>query len=131
MKSTSGLDGKTCRRETGPLLLREKLHPQGRRSTKGHSQNVPRPPNSRTSQRTGNIQFYLTALLVARPKNLCQELCPRVQGMSTIQDQPTADKTLFSSNRGAFHHQTLCELLNGLCYRSSPGKRPRLHPCDS
>ena len=36
-KSTSRLDGRTHRRKTGPILSREELHPQGQRTTMGHS----------------------------------------------------------------------------------------------
>ena len=39
-ESTPGLDSGTDWGKTSPLLPREKLHPQGRRTTKGYSEDV-------------------------------------------------------------------------------------------
>ena len=131
MKSTSRLDGGTCKRKTGPLLLREELYPQGRRTAKRHSQNVPRPPDSRTPRGIRDIQFHSTTLLVARAEDLHEKLRSRVRGMSTVQDRPTTDETFLSSNGRSFHHQTLCELLHGLYHRPPPGKRTQFYPRNS
>ena len=70
-KSAPRLDGRTCRRKTGLVLLGEELHSQRQGTATGHSQNVPRPPNGGTPWRVRDIQLYLTALLVAWLENLC------------------------------------------------------------
>ena len=69
-KSTPRLDDRTTRRKASPILSGEELHSQGRGTTMGYSQDVPRSPNGRTPQRVRDIQLHLTALLVARLKDL-------------------------------------------------------------
>ena len=51
-----------------------------------------------------------------------------MRNVSTVQNRPTADKTLLSSNRRSINHKTFRKLLHGFYHRPPPGKRTRRNP---
>ena len=93
-----------------------------------YNKDVPRPPHGRTPRRTGKVQCYSTALLVAGNENLRQELCPRLRNMSVVQNRSTTNETLFPPNGRSFYHMAVFQLLDGLHHGPSTSERTQLNP---
>ena len=78
-----------------------------------HHVKIPWWSDGQTSRRITNVQCGKRTLLVARSTNICQELCPRMQNMSTIQDRQNPNKTCIYASRGGKINLTIHKLFHG------------------